>query len=355
VQPNVVYTDVQSFGIFVDGCKVTLLGSCPTDSCLFPEPQYASHICTALQAYAPCINVFSLGIPNQTIRCVLHAARKLIAPWFHLQHYLHYLFCFVTSLSPVATCSTEIYISTQQDGIIGWSRITDSCRVRKTCPCFVSASSVTKLRLHCRLKSSGMLLHVAGRVVSDVSNDRSAFKFRLKDSIESSATPLWQRERFFAHGPTVPSGPGPARYRGFTIILRHTTLGRTPLDGWSARRRDLYLTTHNTHKRQICVPRVGFESRILANERRKSHTLDRPATGIGDNAKYPCHMFSTYNYLYIIMLFIIILGLFCISIQLRGFRINAVRSMEQFFSQPFQLVGKLRPELYWSTSLHDVS
>jgi hypothetical protein len=31
------------------------------------------------------------------------------------------------------------------------------------------------------------------------------------------------------HDPTAPSGPGPPRYRGFTITLRHTTLGRTPL------------------------------------------------------------------------------------------------------------------------------
>jgi len=31
---------------------------------------------------------------------------------------------------------------------------------------------------------------------------------------------------------------------------RHTTVGRTPLDEWSARRRDLYLTTHNTQNRQ---------------------------------------------------------------------------------------------------------
>ena len=30
---------------------------------------------------------------------------------------------------------------------------------------------------------------------------------------------------------------------------RHTTIGRTPPDEWSARRRDLYLTTHNTHNR----------------------------------------------------------------------------------------------------------
>jgi hypothetical protein len=30
----------------------------------------------------------------------------------------------------------------------------------------------------------------------------------------------------------------------------HTTLGRTPLDEWSARRRDLYQTTHNNQERQ---------------------------------------------------------------------------------------------------------
>jgi len=37
-------------------------------------------------------------------------------------------------------------------------------------------------------------------------------------------------------------------------IQRHTTFGRTPLDEWSARRRDLYLTTHNTHNRQTSIP-----------------------------------------------------------------------------------------------------
>jgi len=31
---------------------------------------------------------------------------------------------------------------------------------------------------------------------------------------------------------------------------RRTRVVRTPLDEWSARRRDLYLTTHNTHNRQ---------------------------------------------------------------------------------------------------------
>ena len=43
------------------------------------------------------------------------------------------------------------------------------------------------------------------------------------------------------------------------IILRHITLDRTPLDEWSARRNDLYVTTHNTHKRQTSVQPVGLE------------------------------------------------------------------------------------------------
>jgi hypothetical protein len=43
--------------------------------------------------------------------------------------------------------------------------------------------------------------------------------------------------------------------RDFMVThFRHTTLGRTPLDEGPARRRDLYLTTHNTHKRQTYMP-----------------------------------------------------------------------------------------------------
>jgi hypothetical protein len=63
--------------------------------------------------------------------------------------------------------------------------------------------------------------------------------------------------------------------------IRHTTVGRTPLDEGPARRRDLYLTTHNTHKRQTSIPPVGFEPTILVSERPKTHVLDRTATGIG--------------------------------------------------------------------------
>jgi len=34
-------------------------------------------------------------------------------------------------------------------------------------------------------------------------------------------------------------------------IQRRATVGRTPLNEWSVRRRDLYLTTHNTHNTNI--------------------------------------------------------------------------------------------------------
>jgi hypothetical protein len=83
------------------------------------------------------------------------------------------------------------------------------------------------------------------------------------------------------------SGPGPPHYRGFTITLRHITLGKTPLDEWSTRRRDLYLTTHNTHNRQtsISIPPAGFEHTIPASERPQTHALDRTPLGSAENYK----------------------------------------------------------------------
>ena len=56
---------------------------------------------------------------------------------------------------------------------------------------------------------------------------------------------------------------------------RHTTVGRTPLDEWSVRNRDLYLTTHNTHKRQISMSPTGFERTIFS----RRAALDRTITG----------------------------------------------------------------------------
>ena len=84
---------------------------------------------------------------------------------------------------------------------------------------------------------------------------------------------------FSPNGATVPSGPGSLCDPGFTITFR-LTLGRTPLDEWSARRRKLYLTTYNTHKRQTSMPPAGLEPAIPACERPQTHTLDHTATGI---------------------------------------------------------------------------
>jgi len=47
--------------------------------------------------------------------------------------------------------------------------------------------------------------------------------------------------------------------------FRHTTLDRTPLGEWSARHRDVYLTTNNTHKRQTSMPPAGFGPAIPAS------------------------------------------------------------------------------------------
>jgi hypothetical protein len=60
--------------------------------------------------------------------------------------------------------------------------------------------------------------------------------------------------------------------------VRHTSLGNIPLDEWSARRRDLYLTTHNNHKRQTSMPRRDSN---LQPERPQTNVLDCAATEIG--------------------------------------------------------------------------
>ena len=75
----------------------------------------------------------------------------------------------------------------------------------------------------------------------------------------------------------------PSVGRGLLIheVSRRTTVGRTPLDEWSARRRDLYPTTHNNHNRQTSIPSVGFEPTVSSGEWPETYVLDRAATGTG--------------------------------------------------------------------------
>jgi len=75
------------------------------------------------------------------------------------------------------------------------------------------------------------------------------------------------------------NSPQWARTSSFTRFLDHTrrtTVGRTPLDEWSARRRDLYLTSHNTRNRYPSMPPVGFEPAISVSERPHSKVFVFP-------------------------------------------------------------------------------
>jgi len=55
-----------------------------------------------------------------------------------------------------------------------------------------------------------------------------------------------------------PSGPRPLRYWGFEITFRHTTPDRTPLDEWSASRRNLWQHIAFKTGRHLCLRRDFF-------------------------------------------------------------------------------------------------
>jgi hypothetical protein len=69
-----------------------------------------------------------------------------------------------------------------------------------------------------------------------------------------------------------------ARTSSFMRFSDHTqqraTVGRTPPDEWSARRKDLYLTKHNKHKRQTFMPRAGFKPIVSAGEQPQTYAYN---------------------------------------------------------------------------------
>ena len=91
---------------------------------------------------------------------------------------------------------------------------------------------------------------------------------------------------FFVHRQTAPSGPRHPHCWGSDITPRHTTLGRAPLDEWSARLRDLYIKTHNTQQESDIhahphPPRRDSNSQSLTSQRPQIRTVDRAVSGIG--------------------------------------------------------------------------
>jgi hypothetical protein len=111
------------------------------------------------------------------------------------------------------------------------------------------------------------------------------FEFMQLKKTDTQGLILWHT--FFLWG----CHPTRVMTYSFTRFIDHTHLrtkgGRTPLDEWSARRRDLYLTTHNTHNRITSIPRARFEPTISTGERPQTHALDRAATGIGTYIRSP--------------------------------------------------------------------
>jgi hypothetical protein len=67
---------------------------------------------------------------------------------------------------------------------------------------------------------------------------------------------------FFTCGTTTLMGPRPLHCWSSEITHRHTAFFRTPLEEGSAQRRGLYVTTHNTHKRQTSMISAVFEPAI---------------------------------------------------------------------------------------------
>jgi hypothetical protein len=86
---------------------------------------------------------------------------------------------------------------------------------------------------------------------------------------------VWRFDSISGHG---------LRLLSFAITLRHTTLGRTPLEEWSDRRRDLWQHTTLTTDRHPCTRRDSNPQSQQANNRRPTLYTARPP-------ETACHIF----------------------------------------------------------------
>jgi len=88
-------------------------------------------------------------------------------------------------------------------------------------------------------------------------------------------------KQWHPHGATAPSGLEPLCCRGFTITLRHTTVGRTPL--WTS---DQPVVKTSTRQQIFTGDKTSILQAILesanpASERPQTHALEREAIWIG--------------------------------------------------------------------------
>ena len=99
----------------------------------------------------------------------------------------------------------------------------------------------------------------------------------------------------------------PSVGQGFSSFIRflddtqwRTIVGRSPLDEWSARRRDLYLTTHNTHNKQTSMAPSGIRTHNLS--RRAAADLRLRPRGYWDRHNYMYIYIYIYIYIYTLLI-----------------------------------------------------
>jgi hypothetical protein len=147
------------------------------------------------------------------------------------------------------------------------------------------------------------------------------------------------------------NSPQWSRPSSFTRFLYHiqrrTTVCRTDLDEWSARRTDLYLTTHNKHKGQTSIPPVGFDHTISAGERPQTYALDRAATETGKCTDLK----DLYSTVTVYQLFMQNMIFFCGALPQLGHRSPLFEASQSHTIRPTNTTTRMTPLKEWSTHL----
>jgi hypothetical protein len=112
-----------------------------------------------------------------------------------------------------------------------------------------------------------------GECLNDISSMlvRAAFSEAASDNLNVMNS---EERTFFYNDATAPQW---AKASSLSRIHDHTQTPQSVGFLWTndqPLRRDLYLTTHNTHNRQISMPPAGFEPTIATSERPQTYALD---------------------------------------------------------------------------------
>jgi len=175
-----------------------------------------------------------------------------------------YTLCQLHVLYNVECCNIYIYIYIyKSEGIQKWW-YKWYVALRKRCArIYLQGFRKTSTYLH--VDSSGITIQLfLGRRVKHSGKAEKLWlvvklvKYLIKISFVLSNIYIY----IWRESPPWASASSFTRFLGHT--QRRTTVGRTPLDEWSASRTDLHLTTHNTHNRQTSMPPGGIRTHSLS-------------------------------------------------------------------------------------------